>query len=91
MMQRIDEVDITFGGLCCSTGDVIIGEAACEGVEDFKLARRERGRRRLLLKRLGDFRRGDACPGGDVSDSGEQFLLWERFCDGAGRAVLEGA
>ena len=34
MMQRIDEVDITFGGLCCSTGDVIIGGQTIIGLAD---------------------------------------------------------
>ena len=34
MMQRIDDVDITFGGLCCSTGDVIIGGQTIVGLAD---------------------------------------------------------
>ena len=34
MMQRIDEVDITFGGLCCSTGEVIIGGQTIIGLAD---------------------------------------------------------
>ncbi|MBQ1841222.1 MAG: phosphate acetyltransferase, partial [Atopobiaceae bacterium] len=34
MMQRIDDVDITFGGLCCSTGDVIIGGQTIIGLAD---------------------------------------------------------
>ena len=34
MMQRIDDVDITFGGLCCSTGEVIIGGQTIIGLAD---------------------------------------------------------
>ena len=34
MMQRIGDVDITFGGLCCSTGDVIIGGQTIIGLAD---------------------------------------------------------
>ncbi len=34
MMQRADDVDITFGGLCCSTGDVIIGGQTIVGLAD---------------------------------------------------------
>ena len=34
MMQRIDDVDITFGGLCCSTGEVIIGGQTIVGLAD---------------------------------------------------------
>ena len=34
MMQRIDDVDITFGGLCCSTGDVIVGGQTIIGLAD---------------------------------------------------------
>ncbi|MBQ6490977.1 MAG: phosphate acetyltransferase, partial [Atopobiaceae bacterium] len=34
MMQRMDDVDITFGGLCCSTGDVIIGGQTIIGLAD---------------------------------------------------------
>ena len=34
MMQRIDDVDITFGGLSCSTGDVIIGGQTIIGLAD---------------------------------------------------------
>ena len=34
MMQRIDDVDITFGGISCSTGDVIIGGQTIVGLAD---------------------------------------------------------
>ena len=34
MMQRVDDVDITFGGLCCSTGEVIIGGQTIVGLAD---------------------------------------------------------
>ena len=34
MMQRVGDVDITFGGLCCSTGDVIIGGQTIIGLAD---------------------------------------------------------
>ncbi|MDO5120100.1 MAG: phosphate acyltransferase, partial [Coriobacteriales bacterium] len=34
MMQRIDDIDITFGGLCCSTGEVIIGGQTIVGLAD---------------------------------------------------------
>ena len=34
MMQRIGDVDITFGGLCCSTGDVIIGGQTIIGLAE---------------------------------------------------------
>ena len=34
MMQRIDDVDITFGGLCCSTGEVIVGGQTIIGLAD---------------------------------------------------------
>ncbi|MBR3328847.1 MAG: phosphate acetyltransferase [Atopobiaceae bacterium] len=34
MMQRIDDVDITFGGIDCSTGDVIIGGQTMIGLAD---------------------------------------------------------
>jgi phosphate acetyltransferase len=34
MMQRMGDVDITFGGLCCSTGDVIIGGQTIIGLAD---------------------------------------------------------
>ena len=34
MMQRIDDVDITFGGISCSTGDVIVGGQTIVGLAD---------------------------------------------------------
>ena len=34
MMERIDDVDITFGGISCSTGDVIIGGQTIVGLAD---------------------------------------------------------
>ncbi|MBP3883419.1 MAG: phosphate acetyltransferase [Olsenella sp.] len=34
MMQRIDDTDITFGGIDCSTGDVIIGGQTIVGLAD---------------------------------------------------------
>jgi phosphate acetyltransferase len=34
MMQRIGDVDITFGGISCSTGDVIIGGQTIVGLAD---------------------------------------------------------
>lgn len=34
MMQRLDDVDVTFGGIDCSTGDVIIGGQTIIGLAD---------------------------------------------------------